>query len=63
MISNIESYKSLIGDHTLVTFNLKIDASGVPVTYKRSWQHYMKEKLLLLLNQLDMECNAFSVQE
>ena len=29
MISNIERYKPLIGDHSLITFNLKIDASRV----------------------------------
>ena len=27
--SNIESYKPLIGDHSLVMFNLKVDASGI----------------------------------
>ena len=60
MASNIEGYKPLTGDHSLVTFNLKIDASKIPVNNKRSWQHYTKEKLLVLLNQSDMDCNAFS---
>ena len=28
-ISNIESYKPSINDHSLVMFNLKVDASGI----------------------------------
>ena len=55
MISAIESYKPLIGDHSLVTFHQKVEANEVPVIYKINWLHYTREKLLVLLNQLDMK--------
>ena len=45
---NVSNYRPLIGDHSLVTFNLKTEVGGLPLTYKR--------------NQLDMECNAVTVR-
>ena len=63
LINNVQSFKPMVGDHLLVTFNVNEQHQKPELFLKRNWQKYSKEKLIIELNNVNFECNIFSVQD
>lgn len=62
LVNNIQSYKPLIGDHLIVSFNLNEQIPKPKLLLRRNWQFYSKEKLLAELSKVDFNCDTFDVQ-
>ena len=62
LVNNIQSFKPLVGDHLIVSFNLYEKLPEPKLIFKRNWQSYSKEKLLVELSKVNFDCDATDVQ-
>ena len=62
-MSNLEIEKPLIGDHNLITFNIKGKAQTPKIVIQRNWSNYTKEKLLAALAVESFEIETPNVQD
>jgi hypothetical protein len=62
-IINLEMDKPLIGDHNLITFNIKGKATTPKTIIRRNWSNYTKEKLLAALALEPFEIETTNVQD
>ena len=62
-IINLEMDKPLIGDHNLITFNIRGKATTPKTIIRRNWSNYTKEKLLAALALEPFEIETPNVQD
>ena len=54
---------TIIGDHVLITMNLKNEEKTKPqISFRRDWSKYSKEGLLSLLSLIDLDFTIDDVQ-
>ena len=63
LISNIEYIKPHVGDHKLITFNIKATTLPPKTTLRRNWSNYTKDKLLNALAGEQFEIETAHVQD
>jgi hypothetical protein len=62
LISDLNSFNPYFGDHVVVMFNITSEKPTPVTSFRRSWQHYTKEGLLNMLNNVDWNVEADTVQ-
>ena len=63
LISNIEYIKPHVGDHKLITFNIKATTLPPKNTLRRNWSNYTKDKLLNALAGEQFEIETAHIQD
>ena len=63
LINNIEYIKPHVGDHKLITFNIKATTLPPKTTLRRNWSNYTKDKLLNALAGEQFEIETAHVQD
>ena len=58
IINNLNHSKPLIGDHMLITCEIKCELDPPKIIYKRNWRRYSKTLLLQELSKITFELNS-----
>ena len=63
VIANMNSYKPLIGDHVMITFEISAKTEKTQPVMRRNWSNYNKNKLLDALASVNLDIETDTVQD